>query len=270
MMKPISGPPPPTDVTFSVWVDLTKTTVSHSDLKKMAGKHPNIKGAGWRKEAQWVEFYCGSAKDVENLINNPVKLNDTPVTFIKARKMYGEKLVLKLANINPSPGEDLIRETLMTALGKVALVEKVAPVYLKPEEGCPEEDKLCTRRWNALVYVQPDKRFVIHPTFDMHGTTVVITWKGSTCSVCHHCKESGHWTEKCTPTHRTLAAQKKLKKLEPSPLPQKTPTEKEETADMVEEGPSKTTTPKQTDPPKTTSKDKGKQKETVEEAPVKK
>src|SRR5438128_2495917 len=181
----------------------------------MAGKHPNIKGAGWRKEAQWVEFYCGSAKDVETLINNPVRINDTPVTFIKARKLYGDKLVLKLANINPSPGEDLIRETLMTALGKVALVEKVAPVYLKPEEGCPEEEKLCTRRWNALVYTQPDRRFVVHPTFQMHGTTVVITWKGTTCSVCHHCKEAGHWTEKCTPTHRTLAAQKRMKKLEP-------------------------------------------------------
>src|SRR5438128_1213141 len=259
--------PPPTDVTFSVWVDLTKTTVSHSDLKKMAGKHPNIKGAGWRKEAQWVEFYCGSAKDVENLINNPVKLNDTSVTFIKARKLYGDKLVLKLANINPSPGENLIRETLMTALGKVALVEKVAPVYLKPEEGCPEEDKLCTRRWNALVYVQPDKRFIVHPTFQMHGTTVVITWKGSTCSVCHHCKEAGHWTEKCTPTHRTLAAQKRMRKLEPSPLPQKTPVSTEEhTEKPAEQGTSKDT-PKLTDPPKTKPDTKGKGKQTEEKTP---
>src|SRR5207244_10105642 len=119
------------------------------------------------------------------------------------------------------------------------------------EEGSPKNEWLCNRRWNALVYVQPDKRFVIHPTFDMHGTTVVITWKGSTCSVCHHCKESGHWTEKCTPTHRTLAAQKKLKKLEPSPLPHKAPTAEtpKKTAHLMQEG-SSHTTKKQENPPK--------------------
>src|SRR5438132_800410 len=156
----------------------------------------------------------------------------------------------------------------MTALGKVALVEKVAPVYLKPEEGCPEEDKLCTRRWNALVYVQPDKRFIVHPTFQMHGTTVVITWKGSTCSVCHHCKEAGHWTEKCTPMHRTLAAQKRMRKLEPSPLPQKTPVPTEELAEKPAEQGSSKDTPKSSDPPKKTQPDtKGKSKQTEEKTP---
>src|SRR5438128_388706 len=103
----------------------------------------------------------------------------------------------------------------------------------------------------------------------MHGTTVVVTWKGSTCSVCHHCKESGYWTEKCTPTHRTLAAQKRLKKLEPSPLPQKTPepaNNKDTPAQPAEAGSSKAT-PKEAEAPKTQPKlNKGKQKE----QPVKK
>src|SRR5438128_2107661 len=108
----------------------------------------------------------------------------------------------------------------------------------------------------------------------MHGTTVVVTWKGSTCSVCHHCKESGHWTEKCTPTHRTLAAQKRLKKLEPSPLPQKTPqpTESKETPTQPTENKGTPAQPavagssksaqKEAEAPKTQQKpDKGKQKE---------
>src|SRR5438128_2178981 len=108
----------------------------------------------------------------------------------------------------------------------------------------------------------------------MHGTTVVVTWKGSTCSVCHHCKESGHWTEKCTPTHRTLAAQKRLKKLEPSPLPQKTPqpTESMETPTQPTENKGTPAQPavagssksvqKEAEAPKTQPKpDKGKQKE---------
>ena len=101
----------------------------------------------------------------------------------------------------------------------------------------------------------------------MHGTTVVITWKGSTCSVCHHCKEAGHWTEKCTPTHRTLAAQKRMRKLEPSPLPQKTPVPTEELAEKPAEQGSSKDTPKLSDPPKTQPVTKGKSKQTEEKTP---
>src|SRR5438128_1023275 len=216
--------PPPTDVTYSVWIDLSKLKLSHSVVKRMAEKHRNIKGAGLRKEAQWLECYCGSKKDVEFLLANPMIHEDTTIEFLKARKLFGDKLVIKLANVNPSPGEELTRAALIKALGTVvAQVERVEPVYLKPEPDAPKEDWLCTRRWNALVYVPEGTKLMVVPHFDLFDTTIIMTWKGSRCSVCHICKETGHWSDQCTPTLRAIAQQKKQKKLDPTPLPEKTP-----------------------------------------------
>ena len=243
--------PPPTDVTFSVWIDLSLINLSHDDIKAMAEKHPNIKGAGLRKEAQWLECYCGSIKDVNHLLEHPMQIDEEEIVFIKARKLVGDKLVIKLANINPSPPEEVTREALLKALKTVAQVEKVEPVYLKTDENVPKEQRLCTRRWNALVYVEEGTRFVVHPLFDLFGTTIIMTWKNSPCPVCHHCKEAGHWTDQCTPAHRTLATQRKLNKMKPAPLPEKAPT----TQDPVQpaEKPAKTGTAEgtpKTEPPK--------------------
>ena len=215
--------PPPTDVTYSVWIDLSKLKLSHSVVKRMAEKHHNIKGAGLRKEAQWLECYCGSRKDVEFLLTNPMTYEENRIEFIKARKLFGDKLVIKLANVNPSPGEEITRAALTKALGTVAQVERVEPVYLKPEPDAPKEDWLCTRRWNALVYVPEGTKFMVVPHFDLFNTTIIMTWKGSRCSVCHICKEMGHWSDQCSPTLRAIAQQKKQKKLDPALLPEKTP-----------------------------------------------
>src|SRR5438128_7554107 len=138
--------PPPTDVTFSAWVDLTKVKLSHASVKKMAAKHPKIKGVGLRKESQWLECYCRSAQNVTYLLENPLEWEENRIEFVKARKINGDRLVLKLANVNPSPDEEVIREGLFKALSTVAQVEKVAPVYLRPEEDSPKEEWLITRR----------------------------------------------------------------------------------------------------------------------------
>ena len=229
--------PPTTDVTFSVWVDLTKVKRAHSEVKRMATKHPNIKGVGLRKESQWLECYCGSGKDVTTLTSNPAFIEDTKIEFIKARKILGDRLIIKLANVNPSPSIETTRKALFSALSSVVLhVEKVEPVYLKPEEDEPQEEWLISRRWNAIVYVPEGRRLVIIPHFDLFGTTIVMTWKGSNCAVCHHCKEGGHWTDDCNPSLRTLAAQKRQRKMQPAPIPTKTPAEEPAAEKPAEKG----------------------------------
>src|SRR5580765_1115220 len=72
------------------------------------------------------------------------------------------------------------------------------------------------------------------------GVTVIITWKGSQCKVCQHCKVEGHWARECNPALRALTINKQMQKLPPAPLqaelnqptqipPQPTPTQPQPT-----------------------------------------
>ncbi|HTD20137.1 MAG TPA: hypothetical protein VK667_11470, partial [Ktedonobacteraceae bacterium] len=184
----------------------------------MARKLPDIKGAGLRKEAQWVEFYCASETKVNNLLKGKATVNGTEVTFIKARKIYGSRLVLKIANVNPSPPEEETRQELTKLLSPFVCVEKVSPVFIKAKQAISQGEELYTRRWNALVTIPEGFKLVMPSAAQVQGVTVVITWKGSQCKVCQHCKTEGHWTKECSSALRTQAIAKRMQKLPPAPL----------------------------------------------------
>ena len=181
--EPVKGRvPPSTDLLCSVWLDMEKTSASHDEVKLMAMKNPNIKGVGFRKEAQWLECYCRNQESVDNLLKEQYEFNGRVYTFLKARSAEGDQLVIKLSNVNPTMDEEVTRKALITIIsGAVSHVEKVAPVYLTANEGTPQQERLLTRRWNALVYVPVGHKLVVTPLFRLHGVTVLVTWKGSTC-----------------------------------------------------------------------------------------
>ena len=174
--------------------------------------------------------------------------------------------MLKIANVNPSPPEETTRKAITEFLSKFVQVEKLAPVIIKGEQDLPPEEQLCTRRWNALVTVQEGHKLVMVPHAQIHGVTIIITWKGSTCKVCQHCKTEGHWASQCNSALRTLALNKRLQKLPPTPLQiqeaQPTPIPPQETTQPTQTSPPAQTTPAESstqNPTKTPSQKSTKQ-----------
>ncbi|HTD20952.1 MAG TPA: hypothetical protein VK667_15620, partial [Ktedonobacteraceae bacterium] len=90
--------PPVTDAPFSFWFDLDDTPVSHEALLEYADKHKLVKGLTYRPTSNWVELYCTSAERRDKVENEEHIVNGTKLIPIKARKLAGSRLFVRLAN----------------------------------------------------------------------------------------------------------------------------------------------------------------------------
>ena len=255
--------PPITDAKYSAWLDLTDVYEDQEAIFRFAAENPNICGLSHRPTSKWTEFYCKTQVSMEALLENSWTLGTTEVKLVKAKKLAGSRVFLKFTNVTPCHSEDEIREHISKHLQKYGTPGEIEPHYIVDFTGDFPEANLCTRRWDAEIFVPEKTRLIMDPIPLILDTETVIYWKGQ-FPVCHNCKIIGHWAKNCNSVLRAKAQADKLAKIPPAPImttdvpapqpdstptPDTTPATKEQ-PENVKKTPTKATPQQQKEPQK--------------------
>jgi hypothetical protein len=232
--------PPVTDVKFSVWLDMRELYEDQAAIYRFAAINPYTCGLSHRPASKWTEFYCKSEAHMQNLLDNSWTIGSTDVQFIKAKKLAGSRIFLKLTNVSPCHSEEEIREDIAKVLRPYGTPGEIEPHYIIDFTNEFPEVNLCTRRWDAEIFVPEDTRLIMDPVPIVMGTETVIYWKGQ-YPVCHDCKALGHWKKSCNPTLRAQAQAAKLAKIPPAPIQIESIPGQPETAPTLEPTPAQPT-----------------------------
>ena len=209
--------PPVTDVQYSVWLDMRNLYEDLAAVYRFAATNPYVAGLSHRPVPKWMELYCKAQKHMEELLQGTWTIGDSEVKFIKAKKLAGSRIFLKLTNVTPCHSEEEIREHIAKALLPYGTPGAIEPHYIIDFTNEFPEVNLCTRRWDAELFIPESTRLIMEPVPEILGTQTVIYWKGQS-PVCHDCKVIGHWKKSCNSTLRALAHANKLAKIPPAPI----------------------------------------------------
>src|SRR5438128_8236606 len=244
--------PPIMDVLYSVWMNLEGVYEDQSIIYGFAAKNPNICGLSYRPTGGWTEFYCKSQTQMEKLLNQEWTVGSTTTQFIPAKKLAGSRVFLKLANVSPCFSEAETREAITKVLLPYGTPGEIQPHYIVDPTGQYPEERLCTRRWDAELFIPEKHRLIMDSTPEILGNTTIIYWKGQ-YPVCMFCQVEGHWARNCNSTLRANAQADRISKIPQVPFT---------TPETI---PPKTTTPSIPQPETTTtqstSKDEHEQKD---------
>ena len=209
--------PPVTDVKYSVWLDMRELYEDQAAIYSFAATNPYVCGLSHRPASKWTEFYCLKEEHMQHLLLNSWTIGSTEVQFIKAKKLAGSRVFLKLTNVSPCHTEDEIREDIAKVLRPYGMPGEIEPHYIVDFTNEYPDVRLRTRRWDAEIFVPEETRLIMDPVPRIVGTETVIYWKGQ-YPVCHDCKALGHWKKLCNPTLRAQAQAAKLAKIPPAPI----------------------------------------------------
>ena len=250
--------PPITDVLYSVWMNLEGVYEDQSIIYGFAAKNPNVCGLSYRPTSAWTEFYCKSQNQMETLLKQEWTVGQTTTRFIPAKKLAGSRVFLKLANVTPCFSEDETREAIAKVLQPYGTPGEIQPHYIVDPTGEFPDDLLCTRRWDAELFIPEKHRLIMDSTPEILGNTTIIYWKGQ-YPVCMFCQVQGHWARNCNSTLRAKAQADRISKIPPVPF------------NTQETSPPQTTTPAipqpETIPIQSTSKSTPPQKEQAKATP---
>src|SRR5438128_3304786 len=230
-----------------------------SAIYGFAAKNPNIGGLSYRPTGGWTEFYCKSKTQMEKLLSEEWTVGRTITRFIPAKKLAGSRVFLKLANVSPCFSEAATRDAITKVLLPYGTPGEIEPHYIvDPTRDYPDE-LLCTRRWDAELFVLEKHRLIMDSTLEILGNTTIIYWKGQ-YPVCMFCQVQGHWARNCNSTLRAKAQADHISKIPPVPFT------------VQETIPPQSTTPAtsqpETTPTQSTSKSVPQQKEQAKVAPA--
>ena len=214
---PDTRTPPVTDVLYSVWMNLVDVYEDQAAIYAFAAKNPNIGGLSYRPTNQWTEFYCKSLTQVENLLKQEWTVGTTRCWFIPAKKLAGSRIFLKLANVTPCHSEKETREAIAKILSPYGTAGDIEPHYIVDPTGEFPDDLLCTRRWDAELFVPEGYRLIMDSTPTILENTTIVYWKGQ-YPVCLFCQVTGHWAKDCNSALRAKAQAAKISKIPPVPF----------------------------------------------------
>ena len=209
--------PPITDVLYSVWMNLEGVYEDQSVIYGFAAKNPNIGGLSYRPTGGWTEFYCKSQVQMEKLLSQEWTVGSTTTRFIPAKKLAGSRVFLKLANVSPCFSEDETRAAIIKVLSPYGTPGEVQPHYIVDPTGEYPDELLCTRRWDAELFIPEKHRLIMDSTPEILGNTTIIYWKGQ-YPVCMFCQVEGHWARNCNSTLRAKAQADRISKIPPVPF----------------------------------------------------
>src|SRR5438128_9386406 len=248
-----------TDVLYSVWMTLEGVYEDQSVIYCFAAKNPNIGGLSYRPTGGWTEFYCKSQAQMEKLLSQEWTVGSTTTRFIPAKKLAGSRVFLKLANVSPCFSKDETRAAIIKVLSPYGTPGEVQPHYIVDPTGEYPDELLCTRRWDAELFIPEKHRLIMDSTPEILGNTTIIYWKGQ-YPVCMFCQVEGHWARNCNSTLRAKAQADRISKIPPVPFA------------VQETIPPQSTTPEtsqpETTPTQSTSKSAPQQKEQAKVAPA--
>src|SRR5438128_2292495 len=209
--------PPITDVLYSVWMNLEGVYEDQTAIYGFAAKNPNIGGLSYRPTGGWTEFYCKSQVQMEKLLSQEWTVGSTTTRFIPAKKLAGSRVFLKLANVSPCFSEDETRTAIIKVLSPYGTPGEVQPHYILDPTGKYPDELLCTRRWDAELFIPEKHRLIMDSTPEILGNTTIIYWKGQ-YPVCMFCQVQGHWARNCNSTLRAKAQADRISKIPPVPF----------------------------------------------------
>src|SRR5437879_5564001 len=275
--------PPVTDAKFSAWFNMQDTYEDQAAIYRFAGLSPNIFGLSYRPSQKWTEFYCRSAEQMKTLLSQEWTIGQTKVKLLTPRKLVGSRIFLKFVNVTPCHSEEEIRESIAKFMSGYGTPGRIEPHYILDPTGELPDVRLCTRRWDAELFIPERTRLIMDSVPLILDTETVVYWKGQR-AVCQICKITGHWAKDCNSVLRAQAQAEKMKLIPPAPFtnpaitqsdPQPTPVQ---TPAATEATSSKSTnqkqtpptgTPKQTPPQTTTPKDAPQKSAPQKETPAK-
>ena len=209
--------PPITDVKYSVWLDMSDLYEDQAAIYRFAAANPYVCGLAHRPASKWMELYCKSQTHMEELLQHTWTVGTTEVQFIKAKKLAGSRIFLKLTNVTPCHSEDEVREDIAKTLRPYGIVGEIEPHYIVDFTNEFPDVNLCTRRWDAELFVPENTRLIMDPVPEILGTTTVIYWKGQ-YPVCHDCKVLGHWKKACNTNLRAQVQAARIARIPPAPI----------------------------------------------------
>src|SRR5438128_7484452 len=251
--------PPITDVLYSVWMNLEGVYEDQSIIYGFAAKNPNIGGLSYRPTGGWTEFYCKSQTQMENLLSQEWTVGSTTTRFIPAKKLAGSRVFLKLANVSPCFSEDETRAAIIKVLSPYGTPGEVQPHYIVDPTGEYPDELLCTRRWDAELFIPEKHRLILDSTPEILGNTTIIYWKGQ-YPVCMFCQVEGHWARNCNSTLRAKAQADRISKIPPVPFTVQETTPPQSTTPAISQP--------ETTPTQSTSKSVPQQKEQAKATPA--
>src|SRR5438128_976416 len=245
--------PPVTNAKFSAWFNMQDTYEDQAAIYRFAGLNPNIFGLSYRPSQKWTEFYCRSAEQMKTLLSQEWTIGQTKVKLLTPRKLVGSSIFLKFVNVTPCHSEEEIRESIAKFMSGYGNPGRIEPHYILDPTGELPDVRLCTRRWDAELFIPERTRLIMDSVPLILDTETVVYWKGQR-AVCQICKITGHWAKDCNSVLRAQAQAEKMKLIPPAPFtnpattqsdPQPTPVQQPTATEATS---SKSTNQKQTPP----------------------